>query len=123
MNNLELIDEILEVKFKKFEINDFKLMYELVKWCNSYTRDSRFVFHLLKGFLSFTVYIEMDEEINYYVKKFTCYFRKPKHRLEMENEAIQEFEDFILKRFKRSNPRFFEKELGIKGEKTWKIEI
>lgn len=105
-NKLELIDEKIEIELDKFSIQDFELMYGLIKWCNSYTRDNRFIFHLLKDFLSFMVFIEMDGEIYYYVKKFTCYFRKPKHRLEMEEKAIQEFKDFILKKFKKGNPTF-----------------
>ncbi len=105
-NKLELIDEKIEIEFDKFSINDFELMYGLIKWCDSYTRDSRLIFHLLKDFLSFMISIEMDEEIYYYVKKFNCYFRKPKHRLEMEDKAIQDFKDFVLKKFKKCNPKF-----------------
>jgi len=103
---LELIDELLEVEFSKFEIQDYELMYWLIRWCDSYTRQSRFTFHLLKEFLSFGVYIEMDKEIYYYVKKVRFYFRKPKHRLKFEEEKIQEFKDFVSKKFKKGKPTF-----------------
>ena len=105
-NKLELIDEKIEIEFDKYRIQDFELIYGLIEWCDSYTRSGRLIFHLLKEFLSFTILIEMDEEIYYYVKNFTCYFRKPKHRLKMEEQAIQEFKDFVLKKFKKGNPKF-----------------
>ena len=108
---LELIDEMFKVELNKFEIEDWKLMSGLIRWCDSYTRQSRLSFHLLKEFLSFSVFIEMDKEIYYYVKSFSCYFRKPKHRLKMEEEKIEEFKQFILKKFKKANPKFIKQNI------------
>ncbi len=103
---IELIDELLEVRFSKFEIEDFAFMSGLIKWCDSYTRQGRLCFHVLKEFLSFGVYIKLDEQIYYYVKSVKFYFRKPKHRLKFEEERIQEFKDFISKKFKKGKPIF-----------------
>ena len=110
---MKLIDEKFKIEFGKYEINDFQLMSALVRWSDSYTRQGRLSFHLLKEFLSFSVFVEMDKEIQYYVKSIGLYFRKPLHRIKMEEQAIQEFKDFIFKKFKKARPKIVKWEIKV----------
>jgi hypothetical protein len=104
----ELIDEKFEIVFEfSSEVEDFRLMDALVKWCNSYVRHSTLHFEILKDLTNYAIFLERDNQFNgEYIKKIRVYVRKPSHRLEWEDKKIQEFKDFISKKFKKANPIF-----------------
>lgn len=102
---MKLIEEKIEIKFSKFIVSDFEAMNTLVRWCDSYVRNTILAFHFLKEFLSFQCFFERDKEIPQYISSIKFYFSKPSHRLKMEDEKIKEFKEFLLKKFKRANPK------------------
>jgi hypothetical protein len=113
MENFDLIDEKFMIEFNNFtEIADFKLMSELVKWCDTYTRSGILYFNFLKDFTNFAIFMERDKQLTEYIKVIRIYVRKPSHRLEWENKKIQEFKDFILSKFKKARPEV----------KEWKLD-
>ena len=100
IKNLELIDERFEVEFNLIE--DFKIMYELVRWCDSYTRiGSPLNFHFVKDFVGYSCYFERYKDLPQYIRKMIVYIRKPKHRLDYEDKKIQEFKDFLIKKYQK----------------------
>jgi hypothetical protein len=114
----ELIDEKFDIVFEfSSEVEDFRIMNALVKWCNSYVRHSILHFDLLKDLTNYAIFLERDNQFNgEYIKKIRVYVRKPSHRLEWEDKKIQEFKDFISKKFRKANPIFQDwiEELNLK---------
>ena len=105
INRIELIDENFEIEFEYFTgMDDFRVMNTLVKWCDCYTRNGINTFNISKDLTGYFIFLERDSICNNYIKKMRVYVRKPKHRLEWENQKIKEFKDFIFTKFKKANP-------------------
>ena len=118
---LKLIDETFEIEFKGL-LPDFKFMYELIKWCDTYTRFGLLKFEINKDFVHYSLYLERNKDLVEYIKKVKVYIRKPLHRLKYEDKKIREFKLWILLKFKEDFPKFNKWEIfrkqGIKrGEK------
>lgn len=120
MKDFELIDERFEIEFEwSYKVDDFKIINQLVNWCDSYTRDGILIFHFLKDCTNYLVYFERDETLRGNIKKMGVYVRKPSHRLEWEDRKIKEFQDWICKKWKSANPKITpiksEEQLSVKS--------
>lgn len=108
----KLIDELFEIKFEGL-IDDFKVMSDLVQWSDSWSRIGGVLhFHFLKDFVGYSCYLQRNKDLPQYIKGIIVYVRKPDHRLDYEDKKIQEFKDFISKRFKKYAPQFQKREMG-----------
>lgn len=100
-------DKGIEKDFEKFVvefnlIEDFKIIYELVKWSDSYTRmGGLLAFHFVKDLVGYSCYFERYQDIPNYIRRMIVCIRKPKHRIDYENKKIQEFKDFLIKKYQR----------------------
>ena len=116
MAKLELIDEFFEIEFEYISYtSDFKIMSSLVRWCDSYVRHGQLHFHILKDCTGYGIYLERDMQLPEYIKKIKVYIRKPKHRLEWENKKIEEFKEWIIKKFKKANPKIKELNFALES--------
>ena len=104
MENIELIEEKFEIEFGfASAVADFKLMSEIVKWCDSYVRNSILIFEMLRNFTDFHLFLERDKELPEYIRRIKVYIRKVKDR-KMDDDNIAVFKDFILTKFKKAKP-------------------
>lgn len=100
---MELIDETFQIRFNGL-VEDFRLMSEIVKYSDSYTRFRVLTFEINKDYIHFSLFLERHKELPDYIKKIKVYVRKLSTRSKYDEKKIQEFKNFILKKFKKELP-------------------
>ena len=100
-----MLEKEIRVKFEFcLETPDFKVINDLINWCDTYTRNRILVFHFMKNATTYLVQLERDMDFEDRIKSlfiFVRYFNTHKGSAE---KNIEEFLTFIKKKFKKAKP-------------------
>lgn len=113
--NLDVMRISIEYIKVKFGISfpDFEFFFRITRWADCYSFDHYGVMMtILKDCVGFHISLS---GFSHYVKGLKVSVWRPTHRLTYEKEKIEEFKEFISKRFKRYNPtiEFYAPKLGV----------
>lgn len=108
MKKEKMLKKMIKVKFEYcLEIPDFKIMNDLVNWCDVYTRNRILTFHFMKHTTNYLVKLERDKDFPERIKSLFIFVRYINTHKDNSEKNINEFLDFIKNKFKKARPTIF----------------
>lgn len=104
--------EYIKVKFGE-SFPDFEFMFRITRWCDSYSlHHGGVIVEILKDWVGYHIFLNRSY---HRLKGLRVLVWRPTHRITYEKKKIEEFKEFILKRFKRYDPtiEFYAPKLGV----------